>query len=126
MLYIGPVNAHFTLRNKGTLLTHGSAKRNMDISIIKHTEFSAYLKRFYILKADKPDKQCVSIFAASLNDINKMLAPKKRFTREEILDKLPSQLHHYYQAFKPDKDDASDLPPHCPGIDIAIEIEKDT
>lgn len=54
-----------------------------------------------------------------------MLAPKKKFTRKEILDKLPPQLHHYYQAFEPDKDDASDLPPHRPGIDIAIEIEKD-
>lgn len=105
--------------------TCGSFKPFMYISIIRHKEFSAYIKSFYTLKRDRPNMEWVLIFAASLNEINKMLATKKKFTRKEIPDKLPSQLHHYCQAFEPDKDDASDLPPHRPGIDITIEIEKD-
>ncbi|KAI0995604.1 Transposon Tf2-6 polyprotein [Podosphaera aphanis] len=58
--------------------------------MVKHTEFATYLKRAYKNPNDLNDAQKISVFAASVNDINKI-----------------------------------DLPPHRPGVDIAIEIEKD-
>lgn len=98
------------------ILTHGSREQKTDIAMVKHTEFAACLKK---------GAQNISVFAASVNDINKMLAPKQKLTPEEIKAKLPSELQKYWSVFETNKNNASDLPPHRPGVDIAIEIEKD-
>lgn len=46
-------------------------------------------------------------------------------TKEEILKKLPEQLRQHYVAFESDRNDKTDLPPSRPGVDLAIELEKD-
>ena len=57
--------------------------------MIKHTEFSACLKENYRTEPDNTLENSMGIFAASLHDINKMLAPKKKLTQPEIKAILP-------------------------------------
>ncbi|KJZ68122.1 hypothetical protein HIM_12487 [Hirsutella minnesotensis 3608] len=61
----------------------------------------------------------VRIFAASLKDIEKALAPKKKSDPRE---KLPPHYHEYLSVFN--RDQADQLPPHRPGCDHKIQLEK--
>jgi hypothetical protein len=61
------------------------------------------------------------IFAASLADIEKALAPKKHSDPRE---KLPIHYHDFLPLFS--RAQADQLPPHRPGIDHEILLEKDT
>ncbi|KAI1005387.1 hypothetical protein K3495_g2828 [Podosphaera aphanis] len=106
--------------------THSSHQPKIDIEMIRHTDMTAYLKRACRKNQAQGDEEStLSVYAALIQDINKMLAPKKKMTRKEILHKLPGQLRHHYVAFEADKNDKSDLPPNRPGVDLAIELEKD-
>jgi len=61
------------------------------------------------------------IFAISLADIEKALAPKKVLNLRKILPK------HYYKHLKLfDYKNADKLPPYRLGIDHSIKLEKDT
>ena len=93
--------------------------------MIRHTAFAALIRK--TCEKSHSNKPCddISVCAASIYDINKMLSPKINISVEEIKSKLPNQLKHYYQSFEADKLDISDLPPHRPGVDLAIDIEKD-
>ena len=71
-------------------------------------------------KQGRMDLQC---FAASLADIDKALKPKPKVTRAEVLAALPKEYQEYIDAFDPEK--IASLPPHRPGIDIEIVLEKD-
>ncbi|KAK1912050.1 hypothetical protein P3342_012533 [Pyrenophora teres f. teres] len=65
-------------------------------------------------------KKRVQIFAASITDINKALAPKKAV---DIRLLLPKQYQSYFKLFNPKE--ASKLPPHQgPGVDHKIELES--
>ncbi|KJZ71335.1 hypothetical protein HIM_09271 [Hirsutella minnesotensis 3608] len=61
----------------------------------------------------------VRIFAASLKDIEKALTPRKKSDPRE---KLPPHYHEYLSVF--DRDQADQLPPHRPGCDHKIQLEK--
>ena len=93
--------------------------------MMKHTEFAAYIKKGVHQPSGQDRESNISIYAASVHDINKMLTPRKILSKEEIINKLPKQLQHHYKAFEDHKSSINDLPPHRPGVDIAIEIEKD-
>ena len=49
----------------------------MDISMMKHTEFLAFVNRARQKSDDDTNQDEFSVFAASVHDINKMLEPKK-------------------------------------------------
>jgi hypothetical protein len=61
----------------------------------------------------------IEIFAASIADIDKMLQPKAVVNPRE---KLPAEYHEYLDAFS--RVLAERLPPHRPGIDHKITLEK--
>ncbi|KJZ68297.1 hypothetical protein HIM_12312 [Hirsutella minnesotensis 3608] len=61
----------------------------------------------------------VRIFSASLVDIEKALAPKKKSDPRE---KLPHHYHKYLSVFN--REQADHLPPHRPGCDHKIQLEK--
>ncbi|KJZ68644.1 hypothetical protein HIM_11963 [Hirsutella minnesotensis 3608] len=62
----------------------------------------------------------VQIFSASMADIEKALAPKKKTDPRE---KLPAHYRKYLTVF--DRDRSDRLPPHRPGSDHKIQLEKD-
>jgi len=62
----------------------------------------------------------VQVFAASLRDIEKALAPKKHTDPRQ---KLPQHYYEFLSLF--DRSAADRLPPHRPGIDHEITLEKD-
>ena len=68
----------------------------------------------------KQDPRRLRIFSASLADIEKALAPKRR---SDARDGLPAHYHEYLSAF--DRDEADRLPPHRPGSDHRIILETD-
>jgi len=73
----------------------------------------------YIRRSRDPEKG-VKVFAASIADINKALAPKKTV---DIKSLLPKHYQSYYELFNPRE--ASKLPPHRgPGVDHRIELES--
>ena len=63
------------------------------------------------------------VFAASMSDIEKALQPKVKLTLDEIIEILPESYRSFAQVFNPKE--ASTLPPHRPGIDHEISLEKD-
>ena len=64
--------------------THDSAAPQFDISMVKHTEFTALVKRAKRQPQNSDSVNTLSIFAASINDINKMLEPKLKLSSQEI------------------------------------------
>ncbi|POS82466.1 hypothetical protein EPUL_005580 [Erysiphe pulchra] len=105
--------------------THGMIEQQLDISMIKHTEFTAMVKRAQRQILGDDNVSTLSIFAVSVNDINKMLAPEIKLSSQDIKSKLPSRLHCYLKVFESDSYDRNDLPPHRPGVDLAIQLELD-
>lgn len=93
--------------------------------IRRRSEFAALLKKSKRLSYEVHGERCSILCAASLHDINKMLAPKKQFSIQEIQQKLPKKLDKYLGAFQADKNIISDLPPCQLEIDISTEIEKE-
>ncbi|KAJ6436365.1 retrovirus polyprotein [Purpureocillium lavendulum] len=71
-------------------------------------------------KEGKRDQRGLRVFSASMADIEKALAPKKRTDARE---RLPTHYHEYLAVF--DRDEADRLPPHRPGSDHRIVLEKD-
>src|SRR5579871_2735205 len=71
-------------------------------------------------RARKQPDSGTKVFAASLKDIEKALMVKKRTDPRE---KLPGHYHEFLPLF--DMKIADRLPPHRPGIDHKIELEKD-
>lgn len=68
-------------------------------------------------------KPGIEIFAASMSDIEKALRPKVQLSIEEITQMLPETYKPYADAFH--SKEAATLPPHRPGIDHEIPLEKD-
>jgi transposase InsO family protein len=73
-----------------------------------------------LIKKAKDPAKGVRIFAASIADINKALAPKKAV---DVKSLLPKQYQSYLELFNPKE--AAKLPPHRgPGVDHRIELES--
>jgi hypothetical protein len=64
-------------------------------------------------------QETIKIFAASLVDINKALAPKPKV---DVLSLVPERWRKHPALFNPKE--ASKLPHHRPGIDHALELEE--
>ena len=94
----------------------GSGVKNLVVNKVMASTFIGIAKR---AKKD----QRIKIFAASLSDIEKALRPKVQLSLEEIRNLLPQSYKSYAQVFNPKE--ASTLPPHRPGIDHEIPLEKD-
>ncbi|OAQ59084.1 retrovirus polyprotein [Purpureocillium lilacinum] len=71
-------------------------------------------------KEGKRDQRGLRIFSASMADIEKALAPKKR---TDVREKLPAHYHEYLSVFN--RDEADRLPPRRPGSDHRIVLEAD-
>ena len=71
-------------------------------------------------RREKQDQRGLRIFSASLADIEKALAPKKKTDARE---KLPRHYHEYLSVF--DRGQADRLPPHRHGSDHKIVLERD-
>ncbi|KAJ6436495.1 retrovirus polyprotein [Purpureocillium lavendulum] len=71
-------------------------------------------------RQEKQDPRRLRVFSASLADIEKALAPKKR---SDARDRLPTHYHEHLSVF--DRAQADRLPPHRPGSDHQILLEKD-
>ena len=74
------------------------------------------------IQVSKKDKS-VSVFAASIADIQKALAPKAQLSLEQIKNLLPLSYRHQLLVFDPNQ--AAKLPPHRPGVDHRIELIKE-
>lgn len=73
---------------------------------------------------DYPESKRIKTFAASIADIDKALALKKRFTNKEIKLLLLEQYYNCCKLFSPNE--AKKLPLYRPGLDYKINvIEKD-
>lgn len=66
------------------------------------------------------DAASVRVFAASLKDIERALQQK---TKSDPAERLPPQYREFLPVFQ--GGDANQLPPHRPGIDMKIVLEKD-
>ena len=75
-----------------------------------------------IAQRQRKQKSDLQLFSASLADIEKALKPKPKLTREDVLRELPSHYAQFIEVFDPHE--ASKLPPHRPGIDQEIALEK--
>lgn len=72
------------------------------------------------VKRCRKEKRVTDISAVSLADIEKALHPKPKSDPKE---KLPAHYHQWLQAFN--RQLADILPPHRPGVDLKIELERD-
>lgn len=93
-----------------------SKNPNSKINKVMASTFSGLVKR-----AKKNNN--IQIFAATMADIEKALRPKAQPTTDEIKKILPNQYHGFTQVFNPKE--AQILPPHRPGLDHEIPLEKD-
>jgi hypothetical protein len=94
-----------------------SKKGNIDT---KYTQVCSSVFVGLVQRARKQPDTGIEIFAASLKDIEKSLAVKKR-TDPRL--KLPEHYHEHLSLF--DMKIADRLPPHRPGIDHKIGLEMD-
>lgn len=74
-------------------------------------------------RAKKKKKGKIQIFAASMADIDKALRPKPQLSLEQIIEILPQSYKSFAAVFNPKE--AAILPPHRPGLDHEISLEKD-
>jgi len=105
-LYIGQQDHWVTERS--------SIVGRQDITGISAATFMGYNKRNQETK-----QQGLLIYSASLRDIEKALAPKKR---TDPRSKLPECYQDYLSVF--DYQQADKLPPHRPGIDHQIPLQQ--
>ena len=113
---LSPRKGCLTIKSTGIRIWNEHfVKSKADINQICSSVFVSLVHR----ARKQPDKG-VEIFAASLRDIEKSLAVKKR---TDPRTKLPEHYHEYLPLF--DMKAADQLPPHRPGIDHKIELETD-
>lgn len=94
------------------------ARTTLQVNMVSASTIAALARR-----ARKNGTGKTAIFSASLQDIEKALAPKKSFTIKEIISMLPTEYKDFAKFFSSIA--AKTLPPHRPGIDHEIPIEGD-
>ena len=115
---VAPRRGYLTIKSTGVCVRNNNFKKgNVNI---QHAQVSSSVFIGLVRRARKQPEPSTKIFAASLKDIEKALAVKKR-TDPGV--KLPEHYHEYLSLF--DMKVADQLPPHRPGIDHKIELEKD-
>jgi hypothetical protein len=94
----------------------GSHKR-APVSRVSAAVFLAHVRR--IRRGRHEMDRGLQVFSASLADIEKALAPKKKSDPRE---KPPKHYQDYLDVFS--REQADQLPPHRSGIDHAIQLER--
>jgi hypothetical protein len=95
------------------------ASLNREPTAYNHYQVAAVGYQYYVRRARQP-KSNLQVFAASLKDIQKALAPRKKIDLEQT---LPRHYQDYQSLFSPHE--ADKLPPQRgQGIDHAIELEQ--
>jgi hypothetical protein len=115
---IAPAKKSIYLHALGIRIRSQEGKAHpLEIREVGATEFQRLMN---IARRKKQNPQeAVKIFAASLADINKALAPKPKV---DVLSLVPERWRKHLALFDPKE--ASKLPPHRPGIDHALELEE--
>lgn len=123
---LDPVNSKLLFKNHNiTLLSNeirdkasqsSSPQSPFQITQVMASTFTAIAQRA------KKSKN-VELFAASVADIEKALRPKAQLSLEEVTKLLPKHYRKFAPVFNPKE--AATLPPHRPGIDHEIPLEKD-
>ena len=121
---ISPSQGELTIGTSGLIVKERSQKEDTTFSISQQMSsvFGALVKRTRRSQASQAHNPTnpAQIFAASLKDIEKALAPKKRTDPRQ---KLPQHYHEFLPLF--DHSAADQLPPLRPGVDHEIPLEKD-
>lgn len=115
-------------RNELTIGTSGLVVKTRDPRIdtrhpltqLTASVFGAVVRRAHRTRTRYDQRETTRIFAASLADITKALAPKKHSDPRE---KLPKHYQDFLSLF--DRTEAEKLPPHRPGVDHTIPLETD-
>jgi predicted aspartyl protease len=113
-----PRQGKLKIRSSGTTVRRRDPKEDKKSDAFETTAaaLGALIRRGRRRGADK-----VTVFSASLRDIEKALRTK---IRPDPRKKLPPQYHEYLDAF--DRSIADRLPPHRRGVDHSIQLEKDS
>jgi predicted aspartyl protease len=114
---ISPATRELTIGTIGLVVKESSYydKRSVPLSQQMSVVFGAIVRR-----ARRNGTYKTEIFTASLKDIEKALAPKRHSDPKE---KLPQHYHKCLPLFS--RTTADTLPPHRPGVDHEIRLEKD-
>jgi len=116
---ISPSRGELTIGTSGLIVKERGQGGTPTLSISQQMSsvFGALVRR---TQKSRDPTQPAQIFAASLKDIEKALAPKKHTDPRE---KLPKHYHEFLPLF--DRNAADQLPPVRPGVDHEIPLEKD-
>jgi len=106
------------IRSTQTHVSRSTTQREQKYSI-KATSPSAMQA---CIRQAKKGKE-ITVFAASMRDIEKALVSKKELSPEEIRKRLPKEYAEYWDAFAHDKED---IPPLRGAMDCAIDLTKDS
>lgn len=118
------VKSELTFRSHNlTLISNEARQKRLKLGTSSHHINQVMASTFAGLVQRAKKKQSISIFAASMADIEKALRPKTQLTLEEITAMLPESYKSFAAVFDPK--DAATLPPHRPGLDHEIPLEKD-
>lgn len=94
----------------------------MDLTGQSASTFAGLVRRARkVASNNTKDSGRLQVFSATFADIEKALTPKRRTDPREA---LPGHYHEYLDVF--DRDQADQLPPHRPGTDHQIPLEKDS
>jgi len=114
---LSPRKGCLTIKSTGIRIWNDNLRKNVNV---KHVQVCSSVFIGLVRRARKQPDSGTEIFAASLKDIEKALAVKKR-TDPRV--KLSEHYHEHLPLFN--MKIADQLPPHRPGIDHKIELEKD-
>ncbi|KAF4474522.1 Transposon Tf2-8 polyprotein [Colletotrichum fructicola Nara gc5] len=109
-LYVGTTGTYITIRHSPTWDSDPTIR-----SVAASTLTT-------IIRSSRRSHKPIQIFSVTMKDIEKALA---RFQNKSTdpATKLPAHYRHMIDLFK--KEVADRLPPHRPGVDHAIQLEKD-
>ncbi|KAF4492009.1 Transposon Tf2-6 polyprotein [Colletotrichum fructicola Nara gc5] len=109
-LYVGTTGTYITIRHSPTWDSDPTIR-----SVAASTLTT-------IIRSSRRSHKPIQIFSVTMKDIEKALA---RFQKKSTdpATKLPAHYRHMIDLFK--KEVADRLPPHRPGVDHAIQLEKD-
>lgn len=115
---LSPRKGYLTIESTGIRIRNNNLMKGNANTQTTQVSSSVYVA--LVRRAQKQPNSGTEVFAASLKDIEKSLAVKKR-TDPRV--KLPKHYHEHLPLF--DMKIADQLPPHRSGIDHKIEFEKD-
>jgi predicted aspartyl protease len=121
---LDPVQSKLTFKLHNIALRSDGVKNKQYTNYKKPLQISQVISSTFITIARKAKRNPkISVFAASLSDIEKALKPKVHLSLEEITAMLPNHYKKFASVFNPKE--AATLPPHRPGIDYEMPLEKD-